>query len=216
MLKVHGVPLSPFVRKVLYVLEHKGIEYDLTPVFPASDEPEFRAISPLGKIPALEHDGFGIADSSVICRYLDQVFPDKPVYPADPKLQARVSWLEEYAGSRLIENCATVFRQRWLNPKMGGECDEAAVENAINNELPKILAYLESVTPESGPLVSDQITIADMSVVSSFIQARYGDYEVDGSAFPKLKAYLDRAFDSAIVKNRKLAEDAAVAATFPS
>lgn len=203
MIIVHGVPLSPFVRKVLLTLDYKEIEYTQNPVFPGSDDESFRKISPLGKIPVLEHDGFTIPDSSVICRYLDQKFPDKPIYPSDPQLQARASWLEEYADSKLIEGCASIFRERLLNPKfMNQPCDEAVVKEAIDVTLPPLLSYLETLVPDTGVLVGDHISIADIAVVTCFVQANYGDYKVDASVYPKLSAYLDRSFASEILIKR--------------
>ena len=81
MLRLHGVQLSPFVRKALLMLEFKSIEYESVDVFPGSEDAAFRAISPLGKVPVLEHDEFSIPDTSVICRYLDRVYPEKPLLP---------------------------------------------------------------------------------------------------------------------------------------
>ena len=203
MITVHGVPLSPFVRKVLLTLEYKELEYTLVPVFPGSDDEDFRKISPLGKIPILDHDGFILPDSSVICRYLDQQFPDKPIYPSDLQLQARACWLEELGDSKLVDACATIFRNRLLNPKFFDQpCDEDAVQDAINNLLPPLLTYLESVVPGTGVLVGDHISIADIGIVTCFVQSRYGDYEIDGGDYPKLRAYLDRCFDSEILKKR--------------
>ena len=203
MITVHGTPLSPFVRKVLLTLEYKGLEHTVNPVFPASEDEAFRKISPLGKIPILEHDGFFTPDSSVICRYLDQQFPDKPIYPTDLQDQARACWLEEFGDSKLIEPCATIFRQRLLNPKMFNQpCDEEVVDDAINNLLPPLLTYLESVVPESGVLVGDHISIADIGIVTCFAQAKYGDYEVDAAAYPKLGAYLDRCFSNELLIKR--------------
>ena len=64
MIKIHGHPLSPFVRKALLVLEFKGVDYELNVVMPGAPDPTFRAISPLGKIPVLEHDGFTVPDTT--------------------------------------------------------------------------------------------------------------------------------------------------------
>ena len=111
-MKLYGVALSPFVRKAMLALEHKGISYDNEPTFPGDTSPAFRAISPLGKVPVLEHDGFAIPDTSVICRYLERIHPDQALYPSDPQAEAQVLWLEEYADSRLVEACAGLFRER--------------------------------------------------------------------------------------------------------
>ncbi len=211
MIKLYGVPLSPFARKALLVLDYKELEYENVPAFPGDESPEFRAISPLGKIPVLDHDGFTVPDTSVIARYLERIAPEKSIYPDDPQLEARACWLEEYADSKLVETCATLFRERLLNPKMFDQpTDEAAVQNVLDNTMPECLAYLESVVPESGYLIGDSLSIADIAVTTCFIQARYGDFDVDGAAAPKLRNYLDRAFAAPIVTKRLEAERAAM------
>ncbi len=211
MLTVYGVALSPFVRKLMLTLEYKGLAYENEPTFPGSDEAAFRAISPLGKIPVLDHDGFAVADTSVICRYVDRQFPEKSIYPTDPKDEARATWLEEFADSKLVECCAVLFREKFLNPSMfSTPTNEAAVTNVLENQMPPLLQYLESQMPESGPLVGDSISIADLSIIACFLQARYGDFEVDGALYPKLRAYLDRAYAHDVVAARMTQEAAAV------
>jgi len=211
MIILHGVALSPFVRKAMLALEYKDLAYENIPVFPGSDDAGFRALSPLGKIPVLEHDDFAIPDTSVICRYLDRVFPDKPLYPTDPVEEARACWLEEFADSKLIEALAGLFQQRFLNPKMfGTPTDESVVASIIEQQLPPLLSYLESVTPEAGPLVGDTISIADIAVVTCFLQGRYGEYEVDASDYPRLKSYLDRSLSNELVINRMKEEQKVV------
>ncbi len=209
MMKLYGVPLSPFARKALLALEYKGLEYENVPTFPGDSSPEFRAISPLGKIPVLDHDGFTIPDTSVICRYLDRVAPEPSLYPADPRQEARACWLEEYADSRLVENCAGIFQERLLKPKLMKQAtDKARLAGIIEQTLPECLTYLESQVPDSGYLVGDSLSIADLAVVTCFIQAQYGDYEVDGASYPKLRRYLDAALGSPLVRKRMESERA--------
>ena len=89
-----------------------------------------------------------------------------------------------------------------------------SVADAIKDEFPHVtvstLAYLETVVPESGYLVGDSLSVADLAVTTCFIQARYGDYDVDGGAAPKLRNYLDRAFAAPLVVQRLEAEKAAM------
>ncbi|MEQ8859030.1 MAG: glutathione S-transferase family protein [Pseudomonadales bacterium] len=209
MITLYGVPLSPFVRKAMLALEYKGLDYDSIPTFPGDSSPEFRAMSPLGKIPALDHDGFTVPDTSVICRYLERIAPEPALYPGDPQQEARACWIEEYADSRLIEQCAGLFQERMLKPKlMKQPTDEARVASILDQALPECLRYLESLVPESGYLVGDQLSIADLAVVTCFIQARYGDFEVDGATYPRLRSYLDRAFAAPLVVKRMESERA--------
>jgi len=211
MIKLYGMPLSPFVRKVMLVLDYKELEYENVPTLPGDESAEFRAISPLGKVPVLDHDGFTLPDTSVICRYLDRVAPEKSIYPADPQAEATACWLEEFADSKLMENCAGLFRQRLINPKFFNEpTNEELVQSILDEGMPQCLEYLESVTPESGYMVGDGLSIADFSVTTCFLQAQYGDFDVDGAVAPKLRSYLDRAFAAPLVVKRLEAEKAAV------
>lgn len=210
-MKLYGVALSPFVRKAMLALEYKGIEYDSEPTFPGDSSPEFRAISPLGKIPVLDHDGFTIPDTSVICRYLDRIHPEPSLYPADPQDEARACWLEEFADSRLIENCAGLFQERMLKPKMLNQAtDEERVNGILQSTLPSCLDYLESVTPEAGYLVGDSLSIADIAVATCFVQARYGEFDVDGDRYPRIRRWLDGAYASPLLSNRLKAEAASM------
>ena len=80
----------------------------------------------------------------------------------------------------------------------------------LDNTLPECLAYVESVTPESGYLVGDSLSIADIAVVTCFIQAQYGDYDVDGGQYPKLRRYLDQAYAAPLVVQRLESERASM------
>lgn len=211
-LTVHGHPLSPFVRKVLFTLEAKGIEHVSIPVFPGDSSPAFRAMSPFGRVPVLQDGDFCIQDSSVICRYLDRVHPGTPIYPADPKLEARACWVEEFADTMLIAPCAGLFQQRFLFPKMMGRpTDEAVVAKILAEDMPAALAYVESIAPAGGYFVGDALSIADISIVTCFLQARYAEFSVDAAQYPKLAAYLAGALASPIVTTRMTREQAALA-----
>lgn len=87
-MKLIGVHLSPYARKVAVILTVKGLAYEQEPMLPGSGGPEFRKISPLGKIPVLMDGESAIPDSSVICEYLEEKYPEIPVLPDTPELRA--------------------------------------------------------------------------------------------------------------------------------
>jgi glutathione S-transferase len=89
------------------------------------------------------------------------------------------------------------------------------VQSILEEGMPQCLEYLESVTPESGYMVGDTLSIADFAVTTCFLQARYGDFDVDGAVAPKVRSYLDRAFAGPLVVKRMEAEKAAVDAIAP-
>jgi glutathione S-transferase len=193
MPKLHGVNLSPFVRKVRIALAEKGIEYEHEQVLPFGQTPEYFALSPLGKVPCYQDGDLTIPDSSVIIDYLERVAPNPPLYPTDPGQRARALWYEEYADTKLVNALSTVFFQRFVGPKfMQQETDQAAVDAALNDEIPPILDYLEGELDGDGFLVGDHFSIADIATTSPFVNFAIAGESVDGSRWPKLAAYVER------------------------
>ena len=73
MLKLHGISVSNYTNMVKQCLLEKGIEFEQIDARP-SQEDEFLAISPMGKIPCLQlDDGNIIPESSIIIEYLDNL-----------------------------------------------------------------------------------------------------------------------------------------------
>jgi glutathione S-transferase len=194
MNKVYGVALSPFVRKVLIVLEYKGIAYDNEMVLPFSKDPQFLRRSPLGKIPAYEDEYVTLADSSVICQYLEDKYPDHPLYPRHRVERAKALWFEEYCDSHLREVLVVgFFLEKVVKPKLLRQpTDEAKVRRTLTVTLPKTLDYLESVLPASGYLFSSGLSIADVSLASMFLNARYAGYEIPADRWPRSAGYIAR------------------------
>lgn len=191
-MKVYGVVLSPFVRKVLVVCSLKGLEYEHDPVMPGGTSSEYLKISPLGKIPAFEDGDLSISDSSVICEYLEEKYPSVAVMPSSPEDRARSRWLEEYGDSKLVESLAPFFFERVVKNMLGqGDADEAKLERLATEELPTCLAYIESLVPDSGFLFGDLGT-ADIAITGPYINGSYGGYELDTDAYPKTAAYIER------------------------
>jgi glutathione S-transferase len=99
--RIVGSYLSPYVRKVLACLNLKGLDYEIDPIVPFMGDDRFTALSPLRRIPVLIDDRVTLADSSVICQYLEDCYPEPAIYPIDIANRARARWLEEYADTRI-------------------------------------------------------------------------------------------------------------------
>ena len=83
-MKLSHSPTSPYVRKVLACAITRGIDnrIELVPTNPNLSLPEFVAINPLSKVPALlTDDGVALFDSPVICEYLDSIGDALPMFP---------------------------------------------------------------------------------------------------------------------------------------
>src|SRR6201996_6420955 len=126
---VYGGSLSPFVRKVMIVLAEKGVEAKNENINPFAPPPEFMEISPLKRIPVLRDTDVPepntLPDSSVICDYLEQKFPEPPLYPKEPFQRAKALWFEEYADSVMAMNIGPgLFFERIVKKMMKQETNE--------------------------------------------------------------------------------------------
>src|SRR5215212_2568307 len=107
-MKLYSAPLSLFARKVEIALREKGLEFERVMV-PFSQErgyapkhPDVLAANPKGQVPVLVDDDLSLFDSTVILEYLEDAFPDPPLYPAAPKARARCRMLELFADEVLL------------------------------------------------------------------------------------------------------------------
>lgn len=192
MNKVYGAILSPFVRKVLMTLEHKGADYELEPVRPFVNPPSYARISPLRKVPAFSDEYLTVADSSVICDYLENKYPHDPLYPKNPVERAKVLWLEEFADTRLQETFGPgFFFERIVAPIMFKRAPDTALIERSRAKFPELQDYLEGELTGSRFAIGTTITIADLSLPSIFLNGRYAGHEVDARRWPKLAQYLE-------------------------
>ena len=127
---VYGSSLSPFVRKVLAFAGEKGIALELKNVVPGSDDPDFLAASPFGKMPGFSDGDFAISDSSAIIHYLEAVHPEPALIPAEPKARARTIWFDEFGDTILCGCGAKMFYNRIVAPLLGREGDLAVADKA--------------------------------------------------------------------------------------
>lgn len=188
-----GSYLSPYVRKVLVFLEIKRINYVIDPVEPFYGNDEFSRSS---MVPVLIDASLTITDSTIICEYLEEHYPEHALYPSTPQFRARARWLEEYADTRMGE----VFIGRMYNERVikrfvsGEQADEAIVAKAIHVEAPQILDYLEREYAKASPFLDGELGLADIAIASFLRNAHFAGFSVDGEQWPKMHALAQHAF----------------------
>jgi len=189
---VYGSSISPFVRKVLAFGAEKGLELELQAIGLGSEDPDFCAASPFRKMPGFKDGDFSICDSSAIVHYLEAKYPEPNLIPTAPETRARTIWFDEF-GDTIVMGCGgKMFFNRVVAPRfLGREGDLALADQAEKEELPPILDYLETIVPESGFLVEDRLTLADIAVASPFVNLGHMQVEVDPTRWPKARGYVD-------------------------
>jgi glutathione S-transferase len=188
---LYGSTFSPFVRKVAAYLGEKEIDYELKATTINDPDPEFRAASPFRKMPALVDGAYRLADSSAIIHYLEAKHPHPELIPADPELRGRTIWFEEFADTLLMGCGGKLFFNRIVAPRfLGREGDLAVADAAERDELPPILDYLEGAIPDSGYLVGDRLTLADLAVASPIANLSYCGVAIDQARHPKVARFV--------------------------
>jgi glutathione S-transferase len=191
--RVIGSYLSPYVRKVLVCLDLKRVEYEIDSIVAFMGDDRFTALSPLRRIPVFVDDQVTLTDSTVICEYLEERYPEPPILPAGLADRARARWLEEFADTRMGEVFVwRLFNQHAIQPYVFGEAaDPAVLETTLNVDIPHVLGYLESQVPAEG-FFFGSLSIADVAIGCFFRNAAFARYRVDTRRWPRTAAFVDR------------------------
>jgi glutathione S-transferase len=138
-MKLYGSIASPYVARVVMYAKLKGVDLPLAEAPGGIKSPEYLKLNPIGKMPTLDVDGKGIGESTIICDYLEDVYPQKSGLPKDPLDRARSRLVGRITDLYLVQHVGPLFRQ--MNP---ASRDAAAVETA-GKEIAKAYGYLEQV-----------------------------------------------------------------------
>jgi glutathione S-transferase len=129
VLTLYDADRCPYCARVRIVMAEKGLPYE-TVVVDLDDRPAWiYEKNPLGKVPVLEEDAFVLPESVVINEYLEERYPEPPLWPADPA--------ERAAGRLLVERFDHLSRPYYALRR--GE-DEARA--GLEQELEKLDALL--------------------------------------------------------------------------
>ena len=191
---VYGVPLSPFVRKLRLCLAEKGLDYQLEIVLPFDQPQWFVKLNPLGRIPALKDGDLVLADSSVICQYIEDKYRNlTPLLGQNAEQHGKVRWFEKYADYELAPlTTFTIFQNRVINPSMKKPTDEGAVQSALKEKLPVHFDYLEQSLGKAEYFVGDTLSLADLAFSCQIMNMEYAGEPLDGTRWPNLAALFSR------------------------
>lgn len=192
-LVLHQYQVSPFAAKVRRCLHFKNLDFEVKN-YGLSGAGKVRKLSPAGKAPVLEHKGTMIADSTDIVRYVENLFPENPVYPAQPQERALAHMFEDWADESLYYYDLTMRswpnNSKWLADDLVME-DSGILKQLLHYLAPKIIGkqardqgtgrkthdavcadvarHFEAINilvSDKAWLVGESLSIADISVAS--------------------------------------------------
>ena len=127
MLELYDFPNSICAQKVRMTLFEKGLEcqkHDVNLFKSAQYDPAYLKLNPKGYVPTLVHDGKAIRESNLICEYLDEVFPDPPLGPADPAARASMRLWGKAVDEGLFEAAAVLSFSAMFRERMKQQTEE--------------------------------------------------------------------------------------------
>ncbi len=160
--------LHPFSRKVRIALAEKNLEFELQIEKVWERRTEFLALNPAGDVPVLvEQDGTTLANSQVICEYLEEVYPEQNLLGHDPVQRAEtrrlVSWFDGKFNHEVSENLVgEKLMKRYLQM---GEPHGPSIRAGHAN-IHYHLDYIGFLTEKRKWLAGDNFSLADITAAA--------------------------------------------------
>jgi glutathione S-transferase len=185
-MKLYGIPASRAFRSI-WAVEEVGAEYERVPTTfgPDSKAPEFLAINPNGRIPALVDGDLKLFESMAINLYLARKY-GKDLWPESLEDQALAVQWSFWGMSEIEPSLLEVLMNRVFLPE--GQRDSAKAEVAAE-ALQKPLAVLDGALAGRDHLLGGGFTIADLNVASVLSMANFCGFDV--SNHPNVKRWFD-------------------------
>ncbi len=191
---VYGVPGSPFLRAVQVALEEKGAAYRMQVMGPGETKSDaYLKKHPFGRVPTFEHGDFSLYETQAILRYLDDVFPEPPFEPGDPRATARMNQIIGINDWYFFPKVAAVILfQRIIGPTLFGTATDEATIAAAMPMARVCISELDHLLGSQQFLAGDRLSIADLMLAPQldfFAETPEGKSLLDGT---RLNAWLRR------------------------
>ncbi len=189
MIKLCGFAVSNYYNKIKLVLLEKGIDFSEEEVFPSQDEALLKR-SPLGKIPFIETEHGCLSESQVILEYLEDCYPQIPLYPADNFERAKCRELLQHLELNIELPARRLYKEVFFG---GTVSDETKAE--VKERLDIGLNGLARLAKFSPYIAGDTYTAADIVawlhffMISAASQKIYGT-DLLASHIPQVADYM--------------------------
>ncbi|MFC0283104.1 glutathione S-transferase family protein [Camelimonas abortus] len=168
-MKLYETPRTPNPRRVHIFMAEKGIDIPRVTVNLAALEHKsdsFARITPVQRVPALElDDGTVIAESVAICRYLEELYPDPPLFGVDTKSRAQVEMWNRHVEFYLALPVFAAFRH--INPAMAAMEQPQIPEWGEANKV-KAVEFMRLLDRELASrefIAGDRFSVADITAI---------------------------------------------------
>ncbi|HYZ62506.1 MAG TPA: glutathione S-transferase family protein [Acetobacteraceae bacterium] len=163
---LYHLPLSPYARKVRLVLSEKRLPFELQVEKVWQRRPEYLELNPACQVPTLvDEDGTVIADSGVICEYLEEAYPDRlPLLGKGLAARAEVRRLVAWFDNKFAQDVtANLLGEKFMKRLLGRGNPDAMALRAGYSNLRHHLEYLGWLAETRRWLAGDELSLADFA-----------------------------------------------------
>jgi len=188
MLTIYGFDFSSPCNKVRFAANAMGLNYEYKQVNLLAGEqksPEFLKLNPIGRVPAIDDNGFKAFESAAIIKYLADK-NNSPLYPKDLQKRTIVDQWIDFANIHVAAALARVTFNRVMYKMLNVEKDERSLNDGIKF-LGQFLPILEKQLKENKYLAGDTMTLADINLLADLDPIELSS--VDLSAYPSLVSW---------------------------
>jgi glutathione S-transferase len=181
-LKIYAFPLSPRSFKPLWLANHLGLDYEFKLVdFTKNGQnaPEYVALNPNGRAPAIDHDGYVLWESNAILEYFASLKPDAGLLPQDTRGRLQVcKWLF-WESAHWDPACAIFAFERVVKALFQrGQADPAKIAEG-NEQFARVGKVLDGVLAKSRYVAGEHLTVADFAIGSSMCIADQAQFPME-------------------------------------
>ena len=211
MLKLCGFAVSNYYNKVKLSLLEKGVPFEEELAYPSQKE-EFRKDSPMGKVPFLRTDRGVLTESQVLTEYIEDMYPEPPLYPKAPYERARCREIIEHLELHLELPARRLYAEVFFG---GGVSDETRqeVEKLLEKGVRSLthLAHFEPFIAGTAFTHADCAAFVHLPLIAQATKKAYGRDFIDEflpAAKPYLKMIGERPHAQKVNADRKAAFEA--------
>ena len=197
MLRLYGSARSRALR-VLWMAGELGLKFehkDWLPRAPETRTPEFYALNPNGRVPVIDDDGFVLSESMAINFYLAKKHKS-PLYPADPKNEARALQWSLWETDRLDRQIVDYVRHTKALPEAERK---PQIAEAAWKEVVPAFDVLKTALTKSEWLAGPAFSVADLNVAAALYRA----LSIDLGKWPHVNAWLQRCWGRPAAKRAR-------------
>lgn len=195
---------SPYAWRVWLALEYKAIAYTLKKLsFDAGDltRPEYLAINPRHKVPAIVEDGFTLYESAAIVEYLDEAYPAEPrLIPGDARGRALVRRMVQEADQYFAPALERLAGQVFYTPQ--ADWSQEAIAGARADIIEETAKWDAALVGDflAGPLSAADFALFPQIELVMRMQTRKPDLLLAPMIGRRMREWLQRMEALAIVE----------------